>query len=60
MTKRLRQLGRPETPASNLFPTQRRPEQKIDGAVALMMAVGQAMTTRQARVHALLASPVVV
>ena len=27
----------------NLYPTKRRPEQKIDAAVALMMAVGRAM-----------------
>jgi len=28
----------------NLYPTKQRPEQKIDAAVALMMAVGRAMT----------------
>jgi phage terminase large subunit-like protein len=27
----------------NLYPAQQRPEQKIDAAVALMMAVGRAM-----------------
>jgi phage terminase large subunit-like protein len=27
----------------NLYPTKQRPEQKIDAAVALMMAVGRAM-----------------
>jgi phage terminase large subunit-like protein len=28
----------------NLYPTKQRPEQKIDAAVALMMAVGRVMT----------------
>jgi phage terminase large subunit-like protein len=28
---------------SNLYPTKQRPEQKIDAAVALMMAMGRAM-----------------
>jgi phage terminase large subunit-like protein len=28
----------------NLYPTKQRPEQKIDAAVALMMAMGRAMT----------------
>ena len=27
----------------NLYPTKQRPEQKIDAAVALMMAIGRAM-----------------
>jgi len=31
----------------NLYPTKRRLDQKIDGAVALMMAVGRAMTEDQ-------------
>ena len=30
-------------PAGNLYPAKQRPEQKIDAAVALMMAVGRAM-----------------
>jgi phage terminase large subunit-like protein len=30
-------------PASKLYLTKQRPEQKIDAAVALMMAVGRAM-----------------
>jgi phage terminase large subunit-like protein len=32
----------------NLYPTKQRPEQKIDAAVALMMAVGGAMTVEEA------------
>jgi phage terminase large subunit-like protein len=32
-----------QLPASKLYPTKQRPEQKIDAAVALMMAVGRAM-----------------
>jgi phage terminase large subunit-like protein len=32
----------------NLYPTKQRPEQKIDAAVALMMAVGRAMTVEEA------------
>ena len=35
-------VGRPDR-RGNLFPTKQRPEQKIDAAVALMMAVGRAM-----------------
>ena len=34
--------GRPDR-RGNLYPTKQRPEQKIDAAVALMMAVGRAM-----------------
>jgi phage terminase large subunit-like protein len=32
----------------NLYPTKQRPEQKIDAAVALMMAVGRAMAVEEA------------
>jgi phage terminase large subunit-like protein len=32
----------------NLYSTKQRPEQKIDAAVALMMAVGRAMTVEEA------------
>jgi phage terminase large subunit-like protein len=32
----------------NLYPTKQRPEQKIDAVVALMMAVGRAMTVEEA------------
>ncbi len=35
-------VGRPDR-RGNLFPAKQRPECKIDGAVALMMAVGRAM-----------------
>ena len=35
-------VGRPDR-RGNLYPTNERPEQKIDAAVALMMAVGRAM-----------------
>ena len=34
--------GRPDR-RGNLYPTKHRPQQKIDAAVALMMAVGHAM-----------------
>ncbi len=34
--------GRPDR-RGNLYPAKQRPEQKIDAAVALMMAVGRAM-----------------
>ena len=37
------QRGRQAGPAGNLYPAKQRPEQKIDAAVALMMAVGRAM-----------------
>ena len=35
-------VGKPDR-RGNLYPAKQRPEQKIDGAVALMMAVGRAM-----------------
>ncbi len=35
-------VGRPDR-RGNLYPAKQRPQQKIDAAVALMMAVGQAM-----------------
>ena len=35
-------VGRPDR-CGNLYPAKQRPEQKIDAAVALMMAVGRAM-----------------
>ena len=35
--------GRQARPAGQLYPAKQRPEQKIDAAVALMMAVGRAM-----------------
>ncbi len=35
-------VGRPDR-RGNLYPAKPRPEQKIDAAVALMMAVGRAM-----------------
>jgi len=35
-------VGRPDR-RGNLYPANQRPEQKIDGAVALLMAVGRAM-----------------
>jgi phage terminase large subunit-like protein len=34
----------------NLYPTKSRPDQKIDAAVALMMAVGRAMVEDQGQV----------
>ena len=36
-------VGRPDR-RGNLYPAKQRPEQKIDAAVALMMAVGRAMS----------------
>ncbi len=39
-------MARPRPAATgrgNLYPAKQRPEQKIDAAVALMMAVGRAM-----------------
>ena len=36
-------VGRPDR-RGNLYPAKQRPEQKIDAAVALMIAVGRAMT----------------
>jgi phage terminase large subunit-like protein len=35
-------VGKPDRPG-NLYPVKHRPEQKIDAAVALMMAVGRAI-----------------
>jgi phage terminase large subunit-like protein len=35
-------VGKPDR-RGNLYPTKQRPEQKIDAAVALMMAAGRAM-----------------
>ena len=36
-------VGRPDR-RGNLYPAKQRPEQKIDAAVALMMAIGRAMS----------------
>ena len=38
--------GRPDR-RGNLYPAKQRPEQKIDAAVALMMAVGRAMAEEE-------------
>lgn len=45
----------------NLYPTKQRPDQKIDAAVALMMAVGRAMTVDedQAGLDGFLANPLI-
>jgi phage terminase large subunit-like protein len=44
----------------NLYPTKQRPEQKIDAAIALMMAIGRAMgKDENAGLEGFLASPVV-
>ncbi len=37
-------VGRPDW-RGNLYPAKRRPEQKIDAAVALMMAIGRAQAS---------------
>ena len=45
----------------NLYPTKRRPDQKIDAAIALMMAVGRAMVEDeyQAGLNGFLENPIV-
>jgi phage terminase large subunit-like protein len=47
---------------ANLYPTKQRPEQKIDAAVALMMAVGRAMSDGgdDAGLDAFLAGPIAI
>jgi phage terminase large subunit-like protein len=55
------QRGGQSGPAGNLYPAKQRPEQKIDAAVALMMAVGRAMAEGDAAtidLDAFLAAPV--
>ena len=44
----------------NLYPTKGRPDQKIDAAVALMMAIGRAMVEdeEQAGLNSFLADPI--
>ena len=44
----------------NLYPTKQRPEQKIDAAVAVMMAIGRAMVEdeNQAGLNGFLANPI--
>jgi phage terminase large subunit-like protein len=45
----------------NLYPTKQRVDQKIDAAVALMMAVGRAMTEdKDAGIDGFLANPLMV
>jgi phage terminase large subunit-like protein len=45
----------------NLYPTKQRPDQKIDAAVALMMAIGRAMSEddKAAGLDGFLANPIV-
>jgi phage terminase large subunit-like protein len=43
----------------NVYPTKQRPEQKIDAAVALMMAVGRAMTSDDGQDLSFLSEPVI-
>ena len=44
----------------NLYPTKQRPDQKIDAAVALMVAIGRAMAEDDnAGIDAFLANPLV-
>ncbi len=44
----------------NLYPTKQRPDQKIDAAVAVMMALGRAMTEdNNAGIDDFLANPLV-
>lgn len=52
-------VGRPDR-RGNLYPTKQRPEQKIDPAVALMMAIGRAMAEddSEAELLAYLRNPV--
>ena len=53
-------VGRPDR-RGNLYPAKQRPEQKIDAAVALMMAIGRAMAEGDggtADLDAFLAHPV--
>ena len=53
-------VGRPDR-RGNLYPAKQRPEQKIDAAVALMMAVGRAMAedTSEGDLECFLRSPVI-
>ena len=52
--------GRPDR-RGNLYPAKQRPEQKIDAATALMMAVGRAMAEddRQGDLEDSLRDPVI-
>ncbi len=52
-------VGRPDR-RGNLYPAKQRPEQKIDAAVALMMALGRAMAedTDEGDLEDFLADPV--
>ena len=54
-------VGKPDR-RGNLYPAKQRPEQKIDAAVALMMAIGRAMTAddRQADIDDFFRNPVMV
>lgn len=49
-------VGKPDR-RGNLFPAKQRPEQKIDAAIALMMAVGRAMTAQEAEMDSFLREP---
>ncbi len=53
-------VGKPDQ-RGNLYPAKQRPEQKIDAAVALMMAVGRAMAedTSEGDLEDFLRNPVV-
>jgi phage terminase large subunit-like protein len=53
-------VGRPDR-RGNLYPAKQRPEQKIDAAVALMMAVGRAMAedTNEGDLEDFLRNPVI-
>ncbi len=53
-------VGRPDR-RGNLYPAKQRPEQKIDAAVALMMAVGRAMAedTDESGLEDFLRNPVI-
>ena len=53
-------VGRPDR-RGNLYPAKQRPEQKIDAAMALMMAVGRAMAedARQGELEDFLRDPVI-
>ena len=55
-----RQARQPDR-RGNLYPTKSRPDQKIDGAVALMMAIGRAMVVdEEARgLEGFLSNPIV-
>jgi phage terminase large subunit-like protein len=45
----------------NLYPTNQRPDQKIDAAVAVMMALGRAMTDDDnAGINGFLSNPLII